>query len=197
MSLTLCPLVAPNGDLQIFTEHVSVVVCHKFMSAHAPIFGHIWTDRRNKSVPMAKVLIRQTATELVNYVNYTYGLLRFVLLYPIIPLLTNGYSVNFTGRLDYRLLDNLYAMSRAFSDVRLSTLITTEILRRFPSTLSAWCDRSATKEGLGDGGCGDLETILDAFTFVKKYRFEAAVPAAFYDICQHFSMVSGSMTASN
>lgn len=79
MANPLVPLVDPNGDLEIFADNVSVLVSQERMSIHAPIFAHIWTQRRDKSSQKAKVIIRQSADELIHYVNYIYGLLQSVL----------------------------------------------------------------------------------------------------------------------
>lgn len=82
-------------------------------------------------------------------------------------------------------------MACVFSDNIVTDLITIELLKHYSSTLSAWCNRPLSPTGLGFGAFGDVATLIEAVSFIKKHGFRAALPTALYDICHRFSAVSG------
>lgn len=183
-----------EGDLEITAGNVSVLVCHRQLSEHASIFGHMWAGRRNPSLPKAKVVIRQSGSALVHYVQYALGALRYV--WPPKKNCHKAFNwtfrsrVDFTERLDYPLLNNLFEMGRAFGDEKLTTLIINEVMYRFPTTLTAWGVSPPIEDGLGYGGFGDSGPMLDAVAFLENHGFQAAMPAALYDICRYSTPVS-------
>lgn len=98
--------------------------------------------------------------------------------------------MDFSQPLDYMQLDKIYVMALAFGNITATTLITAQILKRYPSRLSAWRDRPQIQDGVGLGAVGNLPSMIDAVKFLRKHGFQAALPAALYDICRHVSAVS-------
>ncbi|KAF8054595.1 hypothetical protein FPV67DRAFT_1460741 [Lyophyllum atratum] len=158
-----------DGNVILRADTTTVRVHRGVLGFHSSVFRQMWEDAPSPARQLPTVLLRDTAEDLVRYVNAVYH---------------HNSGVDAAGAISIAEVGSLLRMGRKYAHVGMVACMTERVAAEYPAALAAWDYARRNRFTRIEDCVGFGFEVLDV---VYGNDLHASVPGLLYEICSTYS----------